>query len=198
MKKMRLLSISILLLVIAAGCASNNHELIKAASSSSRQDVFQDIATGVAPLPGYADLRIYSSLKTHRPGIYKANDIHGTADYKIIINVDGQAAALRADLRREDSEAGFLPDPDAGEGMRYHFSKNIRLKAGIHKVVVAVPADDLAVERTITLTDGSSNSLTLEPVYGHAPAKRRPGFYGNTSFTEGLKGFRLILNDKTL
>ncbi len=199
MKEIRRCIKIISILIIATGCAgNNNYQLIKAAGSSVRHDVFQELAPGVPPISGYADLHISSSLKTHRPGIYAAKDLHGTADYKIIVNIDGQAAELHADRRWENSEAEALPDPEAGEGMRYHFSKSIRIKAGTHKVVVAIPADDLAVEREITLPEGSGNSLTLAPVYGSAPAKRRPAFYGATSFTAGLKGFRLILNGKPL
>ena len=186
----------ILALIVMTGCGGNH--LLKAAGSSSRQDVFQEITPGAAPVSGYADLRIYSSLKTHKPGIYSAKDIHGTADYKIIMNIDGQAAELHSDLQRENAEAGALRDSEAGEGMRYHFSKNIRIEAGPHKVVIALPADDLAIDQIITLTDGSSNSLTLEPVYRSAPGKRRPGFHGATSFSEGLKGFRVIFNGKPL
>lgn len=188
---------TVMSMIIMTGCAGS-HELIKAASSSTRQDVYREIAQGAAPAPGYADLRIYSSLKTHKPGIYLSKDIHGTADYKIILNIDGQAAELHGDLQEERSEAGAFRHPETGEGIRYLFSKNIRIKAGTHKVVIVIPADGLAIEREITLTDGSSNSLALEPVYGVIPGKQRSGFYGVTSFREGLKGFTVILNGKPL
>ncbi len=196
-KEMRRFVAMISILIITTGCAGN-YELIKAASSSARHDVFQEIAPGAAPVPGYADLRINSTLKTHHPGMYSAKDIHGTTDYKIILNIDGQAAGLYAHLRGENIDCGAFNDPEAVEGIRYHFSKSIRIKAGTHRVIIAIPADGLVVEREITLPEGSCNSLTLEPVYRSAPAQRRPGFYGATSFTEGLKGLRLILNGKLL
>ena len=187
----------VMTLGILIGCAGNR-DLFKTVSTSTRQDVFQEIAHGAALVSGYADLRVYSSLKTHKPGIYSAKDIHGTADYKIIMNIDGQTVELLGDLQRENSEARALNDPEAGEGMRYHFSKNIRIKVGTHKIVIAIPADDLAIEREITLTAGSSNTLAFEPVYGNLPGKQRPGFYRDTSFTEGLKLFRVVLNGKYL
>jgi hypothetical protein len=196
MKKMNLLFLA-MTVTFVSGCV-NNSALIRTSSTSIRNDIFQELSNGGSIPAGYADLRITSSLKTHKPGIYSAKDIHGTADYKIIMNIDGQAAELHSDLRRENTDAGTLRDPEAGEGMRYHFSKNIRIKTGTHKVVIAIPSDDLAIEREITLRDGSSNSLTLEPVYSSAPGKRRPAFYGVTSFSEGLKGFRVIFNGKPL
>lgn len=187
----------ILALTITTGCVSN-YELIKAASSSTRQDVFQENTPGESQISGYADLRIHSTLKTHHPGIYSGKDIHGTAEYKIILNIDGQAAELHCDLRKEKSESGSQNDPEAGDGMRYRFSKNIRIKAGTHRIVIAIPADGLAIEREITLKDGSSNSLTLEPVYGTIPGKQRPGFYGVTRFTEGIKKLKIVLNGQII
>lgn len=181
-------------LAIMAGCAGN-YELVKTAGSTIRQNVFQEATpAGDAPVSGYADLRIYSSLKTHTAGIYSGKDIHGTTEYKMIVNIDGQAAELFGAPRRENSEARTAQDPEAGDGMRYRFSKNIRIKAGPHKVIIAIPSDGLAIEREITLTDGSSNSLVVEPTYGVTSSKQRPGSFGVTSFTEGIRGIRLTLN----
>ena len=181
---------------IMAGCAGNR-DLIKRMSTSTRQDMFQEVIEAGAPAPGYADLRIYSSLKTHKPGFYSEKDIHGKPDYKLLLNIDGQAVELLGATRTENSEARSLRDPEAGEGIRYQFTKKLRLKAGTHKVVIAIPADDLAVGREITLTEGSNN-LTLEPIYGGTSGKQCPGFYGISSFKEGIKWFRLVLNGKTL
>lgn len=180
-------------ITITTGCASN-YELIKAASSSTRQDVFQEISQGDTLQSGYADLRIHSSLKTHHPGIYSAKDIHGTPDYKIIVNIDGQITELLCVPQKENSEATAFHDPEAGDGMRYRFSKNIRIKAGPHKIIIAIPTDGLAFEQEIILTNGSSNSLTLEPVYGSISGKQRPRFYGMTSFKEGIKKLKFVLN----
>ncbi|BCS52831.1 hypothetical protein [Geobacter sp. SVR] len=181
---------------ITAGCAGN-HELVKAAGSSIRQDVFQD-ADQRAETKGYADLRIHSSLKTHTPDGYSAKDIHGTEAYKIIVNIDGQSAELRGDLRREKSGAEALHDPEAGEGIRYHFSKNVRLKPGNHKVIIAIPADGIAREQEITLADGSINNLTLAPVYGAVSGKQRSAVGWVTSYKEGMRNLKMILNGREL
>jgi len=186
-------------LAIMTGCASN-YELVKTAGSSIRQDVFQETTpVGDAPVPGYADLRIYSSLKTHMAGIYSGKDIHGTTEYKIIVNIDGQAVELYSTPKMENSEeTGELRNAEAGEGMRYRFSKNIRIKAGPHKVIIAVPFDGSAMEREITLKDGSENRLNLVPVYGTTVGKKRLGYFGETSFKEGIKRFKVELNGKTI
>ncbi len=172
--------------------------MIRTASIGTRNDVFQELTDGGTVPQGYADLRIVSSLKTHRPGIYSIKDIHGTPEYRLLLNIDGQVTQIRGDLREENTEARGIRDPEAGEGIRYRFNKNLRLKAGTHKIVIAIIEDEFAVEREITLAEGGNNTLALEPAYRAAPGKRRPGLYGVTSFKEGIRGVSLILNGKPI
>ena len=195
MKKM-IMSVLAVATIMISGCAESS-ALIRASSTSIRTDIFEELANGGSVPAGYADLRVTSNLKTHRPGIYSAKDIHGTPDYQLLLNIDGQAVQLQGDLREENSEARGLRDPEAGEGIRYRFSSHLRLKAGTHKIVIAVPADDLAVEREITLTEGS-NTLVFEPTYRATSGKRRRGVYGVTSFKEGIRGFQIMLNGKPI
>ncbi len=194
MKKLCLLALAISLL---SGCAESS-ALIKANSTSLRTDVFDELTNGATAPQGYVDLRVTATLKTHKPGIYSAKDIHGTPDYKLLLNIDGQAVLLQGSLRKENSEPMKLVDPEAGEGTRYRFSGNLRLKAGIHKVVVALPDDEIAVAREITLNEGDRNNLVVEPIYSTKPGKSRPGMYSTTSFTEGVRSLRLMLNGKEI
>lgn len=196
MKKMNLL-ILVMAVTFISGCADSS-ALIRKSSTSLRNDVFRELTDGGTAPQGHADLHITSSLKTHRPGIYSAKDIHGTPGYGLLLNIDGQAVQLHGSLREENVEQRGLRDDEAGEGVRYQFEKKLRLKAGTHKVVIAIPADDIAVEREITLPEGSRNSLVLEPIYRTEPGKRRPGFYGVKSFKEGIRGFQVMLNGKPL
>lgn len=195
MKKMNLLFL-VTAATLISGCADSS-ALIRKSSASIRTDVFKELADGGTVPAGYADLRVVSSLKTHLPGIYSASDIHGTPEYRLLVNIDGQVAQLQGSLSKENDSSG-LRDPEAGEGIRYRFEKKLRLRAGTHRVVIAIPADDIAEEREFTLPEGSSNSLVLEPVYKGAPSKRRPAVYGVTSFKEGIRGFRVLLNGKSL
>lgn len=194
--KKRVICALVVAMAVTSGCV-NNTELIRMSSFSSRNDVFQELTDRGSVPQGYADLRIAFSMKTHNPGIYSAKDIHGTPDYKLLLNIDGQMVQLQGSLRKENNETMVPRDTEAGEGIRYQFNKHLRLKAGTYKVVIAIPADDLAVERVITLTDGSSNSLTLEPVYNTKSGKKRwLGALMLTNFKEGLRSIRLTLNDR--
>jgi len=196
-KKTRPIIAIILAIVFMTGCAVN-HELVKTAGISTRQDAFQEITSEAEPIPGYADLRIFTSLKTHKPGIYSSSDIHGTPDYKLLLNIDGQAVILRGSLQKENNEPMKLVDPEAGDGIRYRFSSNLRLRAGTHRIVVALPDDGIAVEREINLNEGKVNHLVLEPIYSSKPGKRRVGTYSTTGFMEGIRSIRLNLNERDI
>lgn len=195
MKKTSLLLM--LSLMVLSGCAESS-ALIKANSTSLRTDVYEELTNGATAPQGYVDLRITATLKTHKPGIYSASDIHGTPDYKLLLNIDGQAVLLRGNLQSENSESRGVVDPEAGDGIRYQFSKNLRLKSGTHKIVVALPDDEIAVAREITLVEGNMNNLVLEPIYSTKPGKRRLGTYSTTSFREGIRTLRLMLNGREI
>ena len=192
MKKIRLLLM--MSLAVLSGCAESS-ALVKSDGNSIRSGVFQELSSGGVVPPGYVDLRIVFSLKTHKPGDYPLDEsLHGTPEYRMLVNIDGQAEQLKGDLQQENSEPRGHQDAEAGDGIRYRFSKSLRLKAGTHRITLALPGDTVAIQREITLTDGSWNRLVLEPTYHASRDKQRPGFYGVTSFKEGLKGLKATLN----
>lgn len=196
MREFRLLLLLLTVSILSA-CAKNV-ELIKSMSTTTRDNVFHE-SVGEAAIPsGYAHLNVLASLKTHKPGLYPfEKKAHGTADYMLLLNIGGQAMHIRGELKVEDS-AGFSRDPEAGEGIRYNFRQGVRLKAGRHKIAVAIPDDEVVFVSDIVLSEGSTNVLMLEPVYGRMQEKQRPGFYGRTSFTRGIDGFKAFLNGSAL
>lgn len=192
------MAVAVVASVAVGGCATNR-EFIDASSTSTRNDVFQESATGTPVPPGYADLSVAASLKTHKVGVYPLKeDAHGTADFQLLLNVDGQVIRLRPKASDENSEPRRLHDPEAGEGVRYAFATRIRLKAGAHRIVVVMPDDGIAVAREVALPEGSTNSLVLEPVYRGAAHKQQSGASGGDSFRGGLRGLRMVLNGERL
>lgn len=182
--------------VLTCGCSAGR-EPIKAGSIGARTGVFREVTAG-SPIPqGYADMQVVSSLKTHRQGVYPLRkDTHGTPDYALLLTIDGQTARIKGASIEENCEPRRLQDPEAGEGIRYAFRTVVRLKAGTHTVIVASPDDEATVEQEISLAEGSSNSLVLEPIYGPAAQRGLPTYYGPTSFLGGINGFRMVLNGK--
>lgn len=182
------------------GCAGNK-ELIKFMSTSTTQNVFQEMEENIPLANGDAILRISSSLKTHNPGIYIAKDVHGTPDFKLLFNIDGQAVLLLGDLQKEDSKSRGLTDQEAGDGIRYQFNKNLRLKAGNYKIFMAIPDNGIALKKEITIAEGDVNNLVIMPIYNDktSPVKnsgdRRPGV---RNFKEGIGGLKLTFNSRSI
>lgn len=184
-------------MMVLSGCAEST-ALIKANSTSIRTDVYEELTNGGIVSQGFVNLRITATLKTHKPGIYSASDIHGTPDYKLLLNIDGQVLLLRGSIQKENSEPRGLNDPEAGDGIRYRFSNNLRLKAGTHRIVVALPDDGIAIEREINLVEGNVNNLVIKPIYSATPGNKRPASYNNTSFMKGIIGYGLTLNGREI
>jgi hypothetical protein len=137
MKKIYL-SFVLLTIVTLSGC-THFEERLKSVSVSTKQDVFQE-AIENSPIPaGYADITIVASLKTHTPGLYLfENSPHGTPDYQLLLNIDGQATKIKGGLREEDIQHRATRDPEAGRGIRYTFNRNLRVKSGPHKIAIAL------------------------------------------------------------
>ena len=116
--------------VVICGC-STSLEPIKAGSIGARTDVFREVQEGGAIPHGDAELRVVSSLKTHRQGVYPLRkDAHGTPSYALLLTIDGQTAQIKGSLADENCEPRRLRDPEAGDGIRYAFRTVVRLKPG--------------------------------------------------------------------
>lgn len=197
MHKITLLLI-IAMLAVLGGCAKSP-ALLRESSVNLRSDVFEELTNGGGKVPdGFADLRLTATLKTHKPGLFSAKDLHGTPDYPLQFDIDGQTVVLRGALAEENLNPIDLEDPEAGAGIRYRFSKTIRLKPGKHSIIVALTADKIAVEKEITLVEKELNSLALEPIYGRVLEKKRPSANRVTGFEEGITGIRLTLNGRSI
>jgi hypothetical protein len=193
MKKRLVLLITALLAL--GGCAER-FALIREHSASRRTDVFQVPAKGELPANA-ADVRVSATLKTHGPGSHFASDSHGTADYKLLLNIDGQAVLLSGSPLPESGYALTAVGPEAGSGMRYRFNTHLRVGSGKHKVVLALPDDGVSVERDVVLPGGKLSDLLVEPVYGGGAGFWRLPSSGR-SFEEGVVGMRVSLNGKEL
>lgn len=185
----------LLSLTILNGCVDHS-TLIKEHSSSTRSGIFEELADGSTTSPGFSDLVFSASLKTHRPN-HSESDVHGTPNYRLLLNIDGQAVWIKGKLNREQYESHRVRDPEAGDGIRYHFSSKLRLRPGAHRIVAAVPEDGIAIVREITVPDQSS-SLILKPIYKKIPGTKRRDVYVQESFSQGLSSLRVFLNEKEL
>lgn len=196
MKKMKRTTWCVWIVSVAlfAGC-SGTGDLIRKQSISTRPDVYMDLTDKTPIPPGFSDLRISFSVKTHTPIFHLLEGrVRGTSEYILVLNIDGQAATAKGTMTEENTRDEQPHIPETGNGIRYRFRKDLRLKAGAHKVFVAVPEDEVAIEKEIRLEDGTRNELLLEPVYGTGKrfGKRGPNFYSH------LSEVRLLINGNPL
>jgi hypothetical protein len=184
----------LVVMVFVTGCAKDTLEIM---GQGTRNDVFRETAEGARIPSGCAELTIVSTLKTHKPGIYPyGNKVRGTPGYALLVNIDGQNDVVKGYLSEENSEPKGLSDPEAGNGIRYLFIKYIMLTAGIHSLQFALPEERVFVKRELTLKDGTTNTLRLEPIYGSINPGGIPGrgCLGSSSFMAGIVGFRVYMN----
>ncbi|ACH38956.1 lipoprotein, putative [Citrifermentans bemidjiense Bem] len=196
MKKVRLLALGAVFAVFA-GCAGSPQAMLKQEIVKSGE-VFWEMGKGGGAPEGYADLTVTASIKTHKERASLVRDRHGSADYTLLLSIDGQAVIVTGEARPERMEASPFAHSEAGKGVRYLFTKTLRLQAGTHRIALSLPEDQVGVVHDITFGSGSANQLVLEPVYAAVAGKPRPGFTGATSFKEGISRMQVALNGTML
>ncbi len=196
MKKMIQLMLSFITGITLIGCGATAKE-IRAKSLSERSDVFHEVKEeGITP-KGFVDVVIKASIKTHLEGYYaleSKESLHGKPGYPFVLNIDGQSATWKVDGQKDikpkyDEKGKTIPDPEAGEGMKYVLEKKIRLTAGSHRLFFGLPEDDYAFEADILLKEGELNILEFQPVY---KSKRMP--YRMPTFLKGIQRYEMFLD----
>lgn len=191
------LMVAVLVSGLLAGCARTTEQL---RPTAAREDAFRVVTESGSIPAGSADLRIVSSFKLHRPGAYLLETVasHGTAAYQLRVTLDGQSITIPGTLRSESDNRGLTAlAAEQGEGIRYRFDALLRTTAGKHRLQVALPDDNVSIEREITLLAGKSTLVKISPVYGDEGVKERPGITPRSHFTRGIDDLRAELHDNS-
>ncbi len=178
--------------VLAANCGAAR-EQIHTQSKSLCEGIFCEVNTPDGPPPGYADVVIKASLKTHLSGegtlLESRSSPHGGPSYHFVVNIGGQAVTWKVPGQREN-----LPvvrdrhSQDEGDGMRYALEKRIRLRAGKHRIFFGVPEENYAKTVTVNLQEGKSYTWEFQPIY---PRYKQ----GHPAFPLGFLGFNAVFNN---
>lgn len=180
-----------------AGCAGKG-ALIETVGVASTTGIFEKLEQQAPSVPGYADLRISSSIKTHSEDAFVFNSCnHGSADYRLLLNIDGQPLQIKGKMAEERLSPVDRSDPEAGNGCRYRFEALVRLKAGRHTVTIAIPEDEVVVSKEVQLQEGA-NYLTVKPVYRQPGKSRKIAIPGEPGFQGGIKAVLLQLDGKAI
>ncbi|MDP3181360.1 MAG: hypothetical protein Q8M54_00920 [Desulfobaccales bacterium] len=192
MKKVMYSALVVALLILAANCGAAR-EQIRTQSLTERDGVFQEVTTTDGPPPGFADVVLKASLKTHKSGegilLESRNSPHGGPVYRFVFNIDGQAVTWEAPGQRENLPVvSDRHSQDEGDGMRYALEKRIRLRAGTHRIFFGVPEENYAKTVTVNLQEGKSYTLEFRPIY---PRYK----WGHPAFRLGFLGFNALFNN---
>lgn len=173
--------------LLTAGCA-NNRDIVAKTALGSRQDVFTELIDEQIQ-PGKATAEIRFTVKSNSSRFMWMYFKHTDPPYCVHLNIDGQATKLAAEPVLEDNPATVFDDPEGGTGWKYSFNKKLVLNPGKHKLIIALPVNDLVVEHDIVLRDGA-NTINLKPVY--KTTRLRP--YKGQSFRAGVKNVAIQVN----
>lgn len=170
-----------------SGCA-NNRELIVHSSHATRNDVFSEISSSEAA-PGKAIADIMLTVKSNSSRFAEMYIKHSNPPYRIQVNIDGQATVLEAEPILENLSPINSNVSESGAGWKYTFRKRLALAPGTYKMSIALPVDDVSVEREITLPAGV-NTISVIPVYH----KRIIRPYKSHNFTAGVEILKILVN----
>jgi hypothetical protein len=181
------------LLITLCSCTMNS-ALIERGSANTRNDVFQMMAGGAEPLPGYSRLSITCSLKRVPTGGDRVDGLQKPLGSTLVINIDGQSVRIPVVSSREEGDDFGVHGPEAGRGFRQSFAAHLQVAAGTHRLIAVIPEEHVGIEKEIIVVAGSENFLQLKPRYRGSPLTRLP----ETSFREGLAGLTAVLNGKDI
>lgn len=169
------------------GCATNS-KLITKATHATRHDVFSEIVkSDTQHEMAIADIKF--AVKNNSSRFMEMYNKHANPPYRVIVNIDGQLLHLESEPVLEEKSPFDASIPESGTGWKYQFSKRITLAPGKHKLTIALPVDDVIVEREVTLQAGV-NSITVTPVYN----KRFLRPYKGQNFTAGVKTVNVVVD----
>lgn len=176
-----------MLCIVASGCA-NNRDLIAKTSTATRSDVFTEVVNSDVQA-GKAIIDFSFAVKSNSYYLMGTYGKHTVPPYRVLLNICGQVTVLEAEPILEDIGPVDSKVSESGTGWKYQFSKQIALAPGKHRVTIALPIDDVIVEREIELRPGI-NKVIVTPVYNRKML--RP--YKGENFTAGVKTVDVTVN----
>ncbi len=189
MKKTTYAALLASLLILVAKCSMGRVQTLTP-TPASREGIFQEITTTEETPPGFADVVIKASLKTHLPGegslLEFIGSPHGGEFYHFVLNVGGQEAIWNVPGQLENNTVDG--DANKGLGMKYTLEKKIRLRAGRSTLSLGFPEENYTRTLTVNLQGGNSYTLEFRPQY-LGSGRNVP------SFKDGFLGFSTLLKD---
>lgn len=172
---------------VLSGCATDRGFPV-VSSLSNGKHVFSE-AVGPATEPGMALVDFSFSLKSNAARFVGIHFKHSNPPYRVQLTIDGQTTIVAADPIWEERGAVNSIGPECGAGWRYRFKTRLTIAPGEHELSIALPADDVTVEREIVVHAGE-NAIIARPVY----KKKLLRPYKGHNFSAGIKTLEVLVN----
>ncbi|MHC1696640.1 MAG: hypothetical protein AB9919_00955 [Geobacteraceae bacterium] len=145
-----------------AGCANSREQLVQSSRITGNE-----VSSGTAVSktePGMATVDFSFSVKSNAARFAWMSFKHGNPPYRVQVTLDGNTTTLYAEPKWDTG--GPLPAnvAERGAGWKYQFSTRFAVAPGSHKLSIALPLDQVLVERTIEVRAGE-NAIIVHPVY---------------------------------
>ena len=186
MKNMKKYTFLIASLFLLGGCAAN--QTVRQLETQPLQGERQVVKISAdQAAPGFGDLQLSLELKTRNHGTLLFDTAgYGTEKYALLVRVNGKPLQVAGGMTGETGDYRGSRDPEAGNGVRYRFATTLRLPVGMHTLICELPGEGVVFEQQVVVGEGV-NRLKLQPVYKRKDSHRLIGFYGDTTYYEGVR-----------
>ena len=183
---------------VIVGCAGSP-QIIQTKLSESGIGVFKEKLNDTVLPKGMSSLSVKVSFKTHDYSLHhyyaeSCESPHGKQSFRVLLNIDSQPILWKAEGIKETTpiygkDGKRIPDPEAGDGVRYNLDKKLVITPGKHRVFFSLPDEGYYKEFEIYVLKGNENYLELKPVYHIQHQKPR-----TRNFSSEIEDFKAYHN----
>jgi hypothetical protein len=171
------------------GCVGSN-----AARMGQRKDIFHVVREGAPIGADEVLVTISASIKTHRESSITFEPAkHGSDDYLLVVDIDGQSLNLPAQITEETTVADPQTDPESGTGVRYSYMATVGLRPGRYNVTAYLPTENVLTSQEVQISGGSGN-ITVKPLYRGLAGRKPASLRWVPTFRDGVNGLIIVAN----
>lgn len=174
----KLLGVAIFAGFAIAGCANNREQLVQSVPASGTE-IFSGTAVSKAE-PANIDFSF--SVKSNAARFAWMTFKHRNPPYRVHVTLDGITTILNAEPKWDAVGPLAANDSERGAGWKYQFNARFAATPGKHKLSIALPVEQVIVERTIEVRAGE-NTVIVHPVYQKKMLRPHKG----DNFTAGVE-----------
>jgi len=182
----------IVLLVVCASltaCAGGT-----TAGLGLRSDVFQVIHNEGELGAGLLPVTISASIKTHtESSIPFELAQHGSDDYKLVIDINGQSLDLPFETIAETTTSDPLRDPESGSGLRYSYRATVALRPGSYRVTAWLPTENVMASQEVQIS-ANSRQIIIKPLYRGLAGRKPASLRWLPTFKDGVSALQMVVN----